>query len=309
MESKDQNNHLGSWIVIGFFGFASLFIVVLAWWWFFFHTPTAPPSNVKARYTGAESRDKYIFSFSWENNNSWPTTFSYELKDQNNKTVASGQTSGMSWDSPGLENGVYTFTISSQASTWFSPKTSSGNVTIELTVSNPTLAVGQEEVFAVMGMNSSGGKEYFSTEQDAKKVCKVLGYELATDIQLAEAFNDGADWWAYTWYEKTLSSPKSLDSGYPCWNQSQMCSYNGETKAQIVNGAGGTPGGTLISGVACWGVKPEQNKNLDIPAKLIDNPEALTFSALAFSECQGRYYQRDIPSENLCVCDLNTCSS
>lgn len=308
-EDSKTRRPIASWIVIGVFSIACVIVIVIAWWWFFFHTPTAPPTNVRTFYSGSASSNTYFFSFAWENADQWPATFSYELKNSSSKIITSGSTTETTLKSPPLSNGTYTFSISSRSTTWFSVKSASADVTIEFTVKNPSSVLGDREVFAVMGKNSSGDSEYFTSSTNAAAVCEVLGGELATDVQVAEAFNDGADWWAYTWFKNTVTDPGKIEGGYPCWNQSQACSQGGLTKAQIVWGVGGTSNTGPIAGVACWGVKPQEGKSLEIPSDLVDNSAASTFSASSFSACQGRYYQQDIPSENLCACDINTCSS
>lgn len=298
---KEKILTAGSWIIIVFFSMLAILTIIVAWWYYFFEVPTSAPSAITITYDTSVSPQEYIYDINWTNNDSWPCSYSYSIIDSSsNKILYSGITESTTIQTPSLYNGTYLFSLSAQAKTWFSVKKKSGEVTIQFIINNPDSVYSQKEVFLVAGQDSSGDWETFTDSDSASQVCQSAnGSILASSDQLTSAFEDGADWWLYGWYNNTNSNSNAL--AYPCWFSSRGCK---EGKAGIVYG-----GDSGLGHVTCYGVKPSQGKPLNIPSNLIKNSNITSILPYDFSACQGRYYKRDLPSKNTCTCDLKGCSS
>lgn len=299
-----KKSNKGKITVIVIFTVLIIITIGLATWYYFFMNPTTPPISLTYNYSGSDG-EKYKYTVSWKEIDAWPCKYDITIIDNKGNTVASTTTEQLNWETPGLKKGQYQLSIIAQAITWFGTNDSSDMVSIMMNVTDPP-STGTDEVFLVGGQDDSGKAEYLTKSSNAFKICKEIGAELATDIQLMEAFNDGADWWSYGWYEKTLDGSGDIKAEYPCWNSSAACSYAGVTKAQLVPGVG-TVNGIDIANATCYGKKPSEGSKLSINSKLINNKKVKSVTANSFSDCAGRYYQSDPPSSGNCTCTLTGC--
>jgi hypothetical protein len=97
------------------------------------------------------------------------------------------------------------------------------------------------EVFAV-------GKEYKYTKDEAEKVCKEYGAEVATSAQLQDAFDKGADWCFTGWVSD------SDQAKYPIQNPRDGCA--GQPSIVSYNPPASKEDDKIRAGVNCYGVKP-----------------------------------------------------
>ena len=271
MIQKERIITIGSWIIIVFFSMLAILTIIIAWWYYFFEIPTSMPSDIIISYSRTVSPQQYIYNINWKNNDPWKNcSYDYSILDtSSNEILFSGTTTNTEIETPPVINGIYVFILTARAKTWFSSKKESGEISTQFTVNNPNSGYSEKEVFLVAGQDSSDNWQTFTDSDSASGVCQAInGSILATDIQLTSAFNDGADWWLYGWYNDSSSGNSQL--AYPCWFSSRGCK---EGKAGIVEG-----GDSGLGHVTCYGIKPPQNQSLNIPSNLIKNSNVTTIS-------------------------------
>lgn len=105
------------------------------------------------------------------------------------------------------------------------------------------------------------------TYEDAKKKCNFYGARLATEKEVRDAWNNGANWCNYGWTEgqKALFPAQKDAVDYENRKISIMndkgCTLNYNNKCQKVGVNGGLFSKNYRFGVNCYGYKPDKTEN------------------------------------------------
>lgn len=145
----------------------------------------------------------------------------------------------------------------------------------------PPVKRGPKEVFNI-------DKNVFSYDQ-ADRVCKAFGAELATYGQVKKAYKNGANWCNYGWSQDQMAL-------YPIQNSFYEKLQEGPPKDRDNCGVPGVNGGyfddpSLKFGVNCYGYKPNPNPDTIVYA---DQPEYDTIANDAYTTDQLRQMNIDI---------------
>jgi len=95
------------------------------------------------------------------------------------------------------------------------------------------------------------------TYEDAPFVCKAYGAELASYIQVEQAYNSGAEWCGYGWSDGGLALFPTQESSWIARASSPDPAKREKCGRPGVNGGYFDP--TLKFGVNCYGMKPRQS--------------------------------------------------
>jgi Extracellular link domain len=95
------------------------------------------------------------------------------------------------------------------------------------------------------------------TYEDAPFVCKAYGAELASYIQVEQAYNAGAEWCGYGWSDGGLALFPTQESSWIARASSPDPAKREQCGRPGVNGGYFDP--TLKFGVNCYGMKPRQS--------------------------------------------------
>jgi len=101
------------------------------------------------------------------------------------------------------------------------------------------------EVFIVYGLE--GNKGYTVGKNDRENTCSNLGAEVATEEQVKNAYDNGADWCILGWWK----TPDNI--GMPLQTSRTGCGQSGLHKRGAEDGS--------KSGVHCYGFKPAKNED------------------------------------------------
>lgn len=115
---------------------------------------------------------------------------------------------------------------------------------------NPLLDLTKREILREKEVFNISNQKY--TYEQAQKKCAAYGARLATENEVTQAYNDGANWCNYGWTQGS----KAFFPVQPCWWRKQPDNIKKQCGKPGLNG-GYFDNKMLKFGVNCFGIKPE----------------------------------------------------